>query len=397
MPVNFFDIAGLYEKNGALQELLDFPLEEEGEGSRGGILRHPLHLNPMVLLFLLTGNLPAEEWYMFSAAEEEREMSKERELFPLHEKEYGKLCGILGSKEPIRILLYGRKGSGSHTLLRRVCTRQQTCLLFVRARELFYGSPNCRHRVRQGLRLLVRRTKPTVVLEFEEEDFDDSSEAEWQRRMRRLFSDLGDSPVCFLAYTQNQAGLIKKYADLCLSLADAMTREEKRSALDAWIPKEERRSWQEELLENYRLNIGELKKRYRSITLQMRVQGSSLTERAIWQEGLQDKQEALRFGKLIEHRYRRADIVLSRDCEKQLETVIRLAKAWRGGRGLRVLFHGSSGTGKTMAASVLAAELGLPLFKVDLSQVFDKYIGETEKHIDEIFRTARRNRYLLFF
>ncbi len=294
-------------------------------------------------------------------------------------------------------ILYGRKGSGSHTLLRRVCTRQQTCLLFVRARELFYGSPNCRHRVRQGLRLLVRLTKPTVVLEFEEEDFDDSSEAEWQRRMRRLFSGLGDSPVCFLAYTQNQAGLIKKYADLCLSLADAMTREEKRSALDTWIPKEERRSWQEELLENYRLNIGELKKRYRSITLQMRVQGSSLTERAIWQEGLQDKQEALRFGKLIEHRYRRADIVLSRDCEKQLETVIRLAKAWRGGRGLRVLFHGSSGTGKTMAAQVMAAELGLPLFKVDLSQVFDKYIGETEKHIDEIFRTARRNRYLLFF
>lgn len=86
-------------------------------------------------------------------------------------------------------------------------------------------------------------------------------------------------------------------------------------------------------MENYRLNIGELKKRYRSITLQMRVQGSSLTERAIWQEGLQDKQEALRFGKLIEHRYRRADIVLSRDCEKQLETVIRLAKAWRGGEG----------------------------------------------------------------
>lgn len=90
--------------------------------------------------------------------------------------------------------------------------------------------------------MLVRRTKPTVVLEFEEEDFDDSSEAEWQRRMRRLFSDLGDSPVCFLAYTQNQAGLIKKYADLCLSLADAMTREEKRSALDTWIPKEERRA-----------------------------------------------------------------------------------------------------------------------------------------------------------
>ena len=115
MPVNFFDIAGLYEKNGALQELLDFPLEEEGEGSRGGILRHPLHLNPMVLLFLLTGNLPAEEWYMFSAAEEEREMSKERELFPLHEKEYGKLYGYycMAEKAAEAILFCGGYAQGS--------------------------------------------------------------------------------------------------------------------------------------------------------------------------------------------------------------------------------------------------------------------------------------------
>lgn len=62
-----------------------------------------------------------------------------------------------------------------------------------------------------------------------------------------------------------------------------------------------------------------------------------------------------------------------------------------------MLFHGESGTGKTMAASVLAGQLGLPLFSVDLSRIFDKYIGETEKHIEEVFRVAERNRYLLFF
>lgn len=399
MPVDFFDIAGLYEKNGVLQELLDFNLEEGEEGGRDreGILRHSLHLTPMVSFFLLTGELPMEEWYVLSVAGEGREMPKGEGLFPLHEKEYGMLCRILKAKEPLRILLYGRKGSGSHTLLRRVCTGLQANVLFVGMRELFHGSPHRRRRIRQGLRLLVRLTQPTVALELAEEAFGDSSETEWHRQVKRFLSDLGDSPICFLAHTQVQAGLIKEYADLCLSLSDTLTREEKRLALDVWVPKGERRGWQEELLENYCLNMGELKKRYRSINIQVRAQGGSLTDKEVWLEGIQDRQEALRFGKLVDYRCGQEDIVLSQDCEKQLEAVIRLAKAWRGEEGLRILFHGSSGTGKTMAASVLAAELRLPLFKVDLSQVFDKYIGETEKHMEEIFRTARRNHYLLFF
>lgn len=112
---------------------------------------------------------------------------------------------------------------------------------------------------------------------------------------------------------------------------------------------------------------------------------------------MQERQEVLRFGRLIEERAGLEDIVLPEDCRRQLETVIRLARAWRGEKGLQLLFYGASGTGKTMAASVLAGQLGLPLLKVDLSQVFDKYVGETEKHIDEIFRVARRGGYLLFF
>src|SRR5262249_41427898 len=51
------------------------------------------------------------------------------------------------------------------------------------------------------------------------------------------------------------------------------------------------------------------------------------------------------------------------------------------GRGLNVLFSGPAGTGKTMAAEVIARELGLDLYKIDLSQVVSKYIGETEKNL----------------
>ncbi|RPJ86196.1 MAG: ATP-binding protein, partial [Acidobacteria bacterium] len=67
------------------------------------------------------------------------------------------------------------------------------------------------------------------------------------------------------------------------------------------------------------------------------------------------------------------------------------------GRGLTTLFSGPSGTGKTMAAEVLAKELGLDLFKIDLSGVVSKYIGETEKNLNRIFTEAEDSNAILFF
>jgi hypothetical protein len=58
------------------------------------------------------------------------------------------------------------------------------------------------------------------------------------------------------------------------------------------------------------------------------------------------------------------------------------------GPGVRALFKGPSGTGKTLAARVLAAELGLALYRIDLGAVVDKYIGETEKHLEQVFSAA---------
>jgi hypothetical protein len=65
--------------------------------------------------------------------------------------------------------------------------------------------------------------------------------------------------------------------------------------------------------------------------------------------------------------------------------------------GLAVLFQGPPGTGKTMAASVIADGLGLDLYRVDLATVVSKYIGETEKNLDRIFRAARGSNAVLLF
>ena len=72
-------------------------------------------------------------------------------------------------------------------------------------------------------------------------------------------------------------------------------------------------------------------------------------------------------------------------------------RAVGGGQGLKVLFAGESGTGKTMAAGVIAGDLGLDLFRVDLATVVSKYVGETEQNLDRIFAAAEGSNAVLLF
>jgi hypothetical protein len=67
------------------------------------------------------------------------------------------------------------------------------------------------------------------------------------------------------------------------------------------------------------------------------------------------------------------------------------------GKGLKVLFSGSAGTGKTMTAGIIARDLGLDLYKIDLSGIVSKFIGETEKNLDRIFRASQSGNAILFF
>lgn len=84
---------------------------------------------------------------------------------------------------------------------------------------------------------------------------------------------------------------------------------------------------------------------------------------------------------------------------RRVEVYERWGFARRSTRGLGIsaLFTGESGTGKTMAAEVLANELGLDLFRIDLSAVVNKYIGETEKNLKRIFAAAEDTGAILLF
>lgn len=67
------------------------------------------------------------------------------------------------------------------------------------------------------------------------------------------------------------------------------------------------------------------------------------------------------------------------------------------GKGVNILFHGRPGTGKTMASEIIAGELSLDLYKIDLSCIVSKYIGETEKNLARIFREAETSNAILLF
>jgi hypothetical protein len=92
-----------------------------------------------------------------------------------------------------------------------------------------------------------------------------------------------------------------------------------------------------------------------------------------------------------------------RDISRQVHHRATVYEAWgfasksERGLGISALFSGESGTGKTMAAEVLAGELDLDLYRIDLSSVVSKYIGETEKNLERLFRAAETSGAILLF
>jgi hypothetical protein len=112
----------------------------------------------------------------------------------------------------------------------------------------------------------------------------------------------------------------------------------------------------------------------------------------------------------ITPRFQWGDIVLPQDQVAILHEIVSTVRerplvmdTWGVGRklassnGVTILFAGPPGTGKTMAAEVIASELGLDLYKIDLSTIVSKYIGETEKNLERIFGEAQSSNAILFF
>jgi hypothetical protein len=211
---------------------------------------------------------------------------------------------------------------------------------------------------------------------------------------------------------------------ICAAARTAAAVLGERTALVIEVPPptfaERRESWAElvssqavdEVAAKFRLSVGQIAEAAEAARLAVRARGGEEITPPDLDHGAR-LASSTRLGELatrLEPSYGWDDLVLP---ERQLE-VVRSVSAYLRHRdlvlydwgyertvarnqGLKVLFAGESGTGKTMAGQVLACELGLDLFRIDLATVVSKYIGETEKNLDRIFDAAEGSNAILFF
>lgn len=143
------------------------------------------------------------------------------------------------------------------------------------------------------------------------------------------------------------------------------------------------------------LHASGVKPSFESIAEKGRRQGSQILEqyskkvdpRYDWDDLILPARTKLKFAEIYQHIAHRSTLEQAWDFKKRHNR----------GHGVTIVFEGESGTGKTMAAEVLAKALGLNLFQADLSKLTSKYIGDTEKNLSLIFSAARDASGILFF
>jgi AAA+ superfamily predicted ATPase len=167
-----------------------------------------------------------------------------------------------------------------------------------------------------------------------------------------------------------------------------------------------------DLAARYTLTAGQIERAVRDAATHLLVGGEGLSANEALLHACQNG-NSRRLAELalrIEPKFNWNDIILPREQLRQMREICahmafreQVYDDWgydrklASGRGLNILFTGPPGTGKTMAASIIARELGLILYRIDLSAVVSKYVGETEKNLSRIFREAAQSQAVLFF
>jgi ATPase family associated with various cellular activities (AAA) len=165
----------------------------------------------------------------------------------------------------------------------------------------------------------------------------------------------------------------------------------------------------QDLAARYRMSVSE----QLAVAQSARTQGEARINGEATQVGelcrMVAQKKAGRFARAVVPRRGPDDLVLPDNIRNQVleiprfyRALARVNESWGFGRlmsggGLKALFTGDSGTGKTLAAEVIAHELDLPFLKIDLAQLVSKWVGETEKNIDAAFREAEACHAILFF
>lgn len=309
---------------------------------------------------------------------------KEQSWLPLHQEELAQVTDWYGSGGEHTLRLQGTAGCGRRTLLRRACGGA-VCLDLEDLEEL--QRPDREQILREAVLISRLLFLPVCAL------CAGGQGAGELERFRRRF------PFPLAVLTEEEGPL--RGGGEIVRLSGRLTPEERELAWFAFVPHAAPDS-----MPGGAMTIGAVRETARLAQRAAAREDRAAVERRDMQLALRRRGGALEFGVRYDVRAGLGDMVLSEEVLAQLREICAAARcgpqlaAWglAGVReGVTAVFHGPSGTGKTMAAAAIAGELSMPLLRADLSQIMDKYVGETEKHLGRLMRCARENRCVLLF
>lgn len=319
---------------------------------------------------------------------------------------------------PVRNLvihLYGPEGVGKQSLALEQCRRLQCNLLYLDLTQLMAVETDCEEFLRLAFREAMLLQAPLYIHSVDALINDDVRGRMLSKMLARLVREYGWLTFCAGEKPWQPTGLLDDtvFKSFELPLPDFESRKQ---------------AWEINLTANGEPRDGDLVTQLASQFLltpgQIRAAADSIKlERALGRKqgdgdntGLlqacrnQSNQKLRDLAVKVESRYDWKDLILPDNKLDSLQQICdqvrqqyKVFSQWgfdrklAYGKGLSALFSGPPGTGKTMAAQVIAAEVELDLYKIDLSTVISKYIGETERNLSQIFKEAETSNAILFF
>lgn len=322
------------------------------------------------------------------------------------EQEKKQLIHMSMCLQPGRVIgICGKSGSGRMLLLKHISHENRRNLLFVDAEKLDAESFE---EIKESLILAALIYEAGLCLILIQGG---QNRETVQQLLEQLAAEI--QPLYYIA--QDPLPLsdiyIKEQMQLQLCTVTLQQKTELWRYFLEYFPMEEQLKPQE-LADRYTLNAGEIKQTLHTAYLQVQSQGRTKIRARDLTEELKRRHGDLLgdYASPVKVIYGWEDFIVGKGILERLRQIciqVRyqelVGEQWGFyqkkpyGRGISALFSGAPGTGKTMAAQVIAKELGMELYRIDISRMMSKYIGETQKNITALFQNAKTINVILFF
>ncbi len=374
-------------------------------------MAEPLQLNQRILQFILdicSGN-PKLESYMKVTLPGNVQMPVIRKEFP---EKVRKLVENQNGIGKAFLYLFGKNGIGKKELAKVYSAELGRQFLEINAEEVL-ASPNMRELVEELFRESVLRGH--AVLCFVDAVLSEEPD-EHSRRLEKLLSMLTEyQDMAILTCNRSLPPYIRTQGMRPLQVELPDTTCEERMLL--WQDTLSKERWPEGLdirtvASKYVLTPGDIRKSVEDALQEMELKGETRVSREQLFHSCQ-KQLIHKLGSdaiKITSPYQWKDLVLPQNQKRLLKDACdqvayrdRIYQEWgmkrkvAYGRGTSVIFYGPPGTGKTMGAQVMANQLNLELYKVNMASVMSRYVGDSEKRLEQIFEQGKNSQSILFF